>query len=169
MKGKKHSSEQIIEMLRQAEAELNGGASIGQVCQKLAISEQTFHRWRNQFGGKNAGHPSESYRTSWGEEAKGLTKTKDGRWRISATRERVTEESEVRAVRHFNDVMASRAPVPVQISKQLPAPDFAGWAEKYCKQGDEENSAEMSAGGWTRYIKNVLNHTILQAVYDRLG
>lgn len=54
MKGKKHSSEQIIEMLRQAEAELNGGTSIGQVCQKLAISEQTFHRWRNQFGGMKA-------------------------------------------------------------------------------------------------------------------
>lgn len=54
MKGKKHSSEQIIEMLRQAEAELNGGVSIGQVCQKLTISEQTFHRWRNQFGGMKA-------------------------------------------------------------------------------------------------------------------
>ncbi len=37
--------------LREAEAELNGGSQIGQVCQKLAISEQTFHRWRNQYGG----------------------------------------------------------------------------------------------------------------------
>jgi transposase-like protein len=54
MKGKKHNSEQIIAMLRQADAELNGGATIGQVCQKLAISEQTFHRWRNQFGGMKA-------------------------------------------------------------------------------------------------------------------
>jgi putative transposase len=51
MKGKKHTPEQIIGKLREAEAELNGGATIGQVCQKLAITEVTFHRWRNQYGG----------------------------------------------------------------------------------------------------------------------
>jgi transposase-like protein len=51
MKGKKHTPEQIIGKLREAEADLNGGTSIAQVCQKLAISEQTFHRWRNQYGG----------------------------------------------------------------------------------------------------------------------
>jgi transposase-like protein len=51
MKGKKHKPEQIIAKLREAEAMMNGGSSIGEVCQKLSISEQTFHRWRNQFGG----------------------------------------------------------------------------------------------------------------------
>lgn len=51
MKGKKHTPEQIIAKLGEAEAELNGGSTIGQVCQKLAVSEQTFHRWRNQYGG----------------------------------------------------------------------------------------------------------------------
>jgi putative transposase len=51
MKGKRHTPEQIIARLREAEAELNGGQTIGQVCQKLGISEQTFHRWRNQYGG----------------------------------------------------------------------------------------------------------------------
>ena len=40
--------------LRQAEVELGSGNTIGQVCQKLAISEQTFHRWRNQYGGMKA-------------------------------------------------------------------------------------------------------------------
>jgi putative transposase len=54
MKGRKHTPEQIIARLREAEAELNGGATIGQVCQKLSISEQTFHRWRNQYGGMKA-------------------------------------------------------------------------------------------------------------------
>ena len=33
------------------QAELNSGSQMGQVCKKLAISEQTFHRWRNQYGG----------------------------------------------------------------------------------------------------------------------
>ncbi len=51
MKGKRHSPEQIIVKLREADALLATGATIGQVCQKLAVSEQTFHRWRNQYGG----------------------------------------------------------------------------------------------------------------------
>lgn len=54
MKGKKHTPEQIIAKLREADAELNGGATIGQVCQKLGISEPTFHRWREQYGGMKA-------------------------------------------------------------------------------------------------------------------
>lgn len=54
MKGKKHKPEQIIAKLREAEAMMNAGSTIGEVCQKLSISEQTFHRWRNQFGGMKA-------------------------------------------------------------------------------------------------------------------
>jgi putative transposase len=51
---RKHSPEQIIPKLRAAEVELAGGLTIGQVCQKLAISENTFHRWRAQYGGLKA-------------------------------------------------------------------------------------------------------------------
>jgi putative transposase len=54
MIGKRHGPEQIIVKLRQAEVDLGAGLSVGQVCQKLAISEQTFHRWRNQYGGLKA-------------------------------------------------------------------------------------------------------------------
>jgi transposase-like protein len=54
MKGKRHSPEQIIAKLREADALLATGATIGQICQKLAIAEQTFHRWRNQYGGMKA-------------------------------------------------------------------------------------------------------------------
>ncbi len=43
MKGKRYTSEQIINRLREAEAALNAGQTIGQVCQKLGISEQPFH------------------------------------------------------------------------------------------------------------------------------
>ncbi len=48
---KRRSPEQIIAHLREADGLLSSGQSIGQVCQKLAISEQTYHRWRNQYGG----------------------------------------------------------------------------------------------------------------------
>ena len=51
---KRHTAEEIIPKLRQAETGLSPGLTIGQVCQKLGISEQTFHRWRNQYGGMKA-------------------------------------------------------------------------------------------------------------------
>jgi putative transposase len=54
MKRTRHSPEQIIAKLREADALLAGGAAIGQVCQKLEVSEPTFHRWRNQYGGMKA-------------------------------------------------------------------------------------------------------------------
>jgi transposase-like protein len=51
---KRHSAEQIIRKLREADAMQSAGKTIGQVCQALEISEQTFHRWRNQYGGMKA-------------------------------------------------------------------------------------------------------------------
>jgi putative transposase len=54
MKGKKHGPEQIIKKLREADAMMSAGKTIGQVCQALEVSEQTFHRWRNQYGGMKA-------------------------------------------------------------------------------------------------------------------
>ena len=54
MKGKKHKPDQIIKKLREADAMIAAGKTIGQVAQALEISEQTFHRWRNQYGGMKA-------------------------------------------------------------------------------------------------------------------
>jgi transposase-like protein len=54
MKRKRHGPDQIIAKLREADAMFGTGASIGQVCQRLEVSEQTFHRWRNQYGGMKA-------------------------------------------------------------------------------------------------------------------
>jgi putative transposase len=51
---KRHTPGQIIAKLRQADAELAVGRSIGEVCQMLGVSEATFHRWRNQYGGMKA-------------------------------------------------------------------------------------------------------------------
>jgi transposase-like protein len=50
----KHSPDQIIAKLRAAELDLAAGLTVGQVCQKLAISENTLHRWRAQYGGLKA-------------------------------------------------------------------------------------------------------------------
>lgn len=55
MKRKRHSPEQIIKKLREADGMIAADKTMGQVCQALGISEQTLHRWRNQYGGMKAG------------------------------------------------------------------------------------------------------------------
>jgi len=54
MQGKKHNPAQIIKKLREADVMLAAEKTIGQVTQTLEISEQTFHRWRKQYGGMKA-------------------------------------------------------------------------------------------------------------------
>ena len=51
MPRKRYSTEQIVTKLRQAEVELGRGLHVPQVCKKLAISEQTYYRWRKEYGG----------------------------------------------------------------------------------------------------------------------
>ena len=50
--GRKHyTAEQIIGMLREAEILQSQGMTIGEVSRKLGISEQTYYRWRKEYGG----------------------------------------------------------------------------------------------------------------------
>ena len=51
MPRKRYSTEQIVTKLRQAEVELGRGLRTSQVCKKLGISEQTYSRWRKEYGG----------------------------------------------------------------------------------------------------------------------
>ena len=54
MKRTRHRPEQIIVKLRDADGMLAAGRTIGEVCQALGISEATFQRWRQQYGGMKA-------------------------------------------------------------------------------------------------------------------
>ena len=47
MKRKRFSVEQITAILKQAE----GGVAVGDVCRQVGISEQTFYRWKKEYGG----------------------------------------------------------------------------------------------------------------------
>jgi transposase-like protein len=49
MKRKRHTTEQMIRKLRDGEAMEASGQTLGQVCQRLEISEPTLHRWRQQY------------------------------------------------------------------------------------------------------------------------
>ena len=51
MPRKRYSTEQIVTKLRQAEVELGRGLRTPQVCKKLGVSEQTYYRWRKEYGG----------------------------------------------------------------------------------------------------------------------
>ncbi len=48
---KSHSPEQIINKLREAEILLNQGANVGEASRKIGITEQTYYRWRKEYGG----------------------------------------------------------------------------------------------------------------------
>jgi putative transposase len=51
MSRKRYTPEQVLGMLRQAEVELAQGKRIGEVCRSLEISEQSYYRWRSEYGG----------------------------------------------------------------------------------------------------------------------
>lgn len=64
-KRKRHSPEQIVKKLRDADAMLAAGKSVGEVLQSLEVSEATLSRWRSQYGGMKS------------EEAKRLKKLEE--------------------------------------------------------------------------------------------
>ncbi len=51
MARKRYTTEQIIGMLREAEVRLARGETIGVVCRGLGVSEQSYYRWRREYGG----------------------------------------------------------------------------------------------------------------------
>ncbi len=51
MKRRRHTPEQVIRKLREADRLLAEGKTAGEVCRQLEVSEATYHRWQRQFGG----------------------------------------------------------------------------------------------------------------------
>ena len=51
MKHKRHSVDQIVSKLRKADVELGKGKKVPEVCKGLEITEQTYYRWRQKYGG----------------------------------------------------------------------------------------------------------------------
>jgi putative transposase len=54
MKRTRHTPEQVIRKLRDADRMLAEQKSIAEIAKELGVSENTYHRWRNQFGGMKA-------------------------------------------------------------------------------------------------------------------
>jgi transposase-like protein len=84
---RRHSPEQIVRKLRDADAMLNAGKDLAAVLQSLEVSEATFHRWRTQYGGMKA------------EEAKRLKELEDENQRL---KELVAEkELDLKMLKHL--------------------------------------------------------------------
>jgi len=70
MKGRKHTPEQIVRKLREGERMIAEGKGLGEVAKALEISDYTYVRWRNQYGGLKA------------DDAKELRRLKDENGRL---------------------------------------------------------------------------------------
>ena len=73
MSRRRYTPEQIISMLREAEVALAQGQSVGQACRTLGVSEQSYYRWRKEYGG---------LRTDQAKRLKDLEK-ENGRLRVA--------------------------------------------------------------------------------------
>jgi putative transposase len=54
MSRRRHTPEQVVRKLREADRLLGEGMELPEVFKQLEVSEQTYYRWRNQFGGMEA-------------------------------------------------------------------------------------------------------------------
>ena len=54
MKGRRHTPEQIVRKLREADRMLGEGSEVPEVAKALEVSEATYHRWRTRYGGMKA-------------------------------------------------------------------------------------------------------------------
>ena len=51
MSRKQFTMEQIIGLLREMDVKISQGKNVGQICREIGISEQTYYRWRKEYGG----------------------------------------------------------------------------------------------------------------------
>ena len=86
---KRHTPEQIVRKLRDADAMLNAGKEMAVVLQTLEVSESTYERWRSQYGGMKA------------EEAKRLKELEDENKRL---KQLVAEkELDIQMLKHITE------------------------------------------------------------------
>jgi putative transposase len=83
MKGRKHTPEQIVRKLREADKLLAEGKSLSEVAKALEVSDYTYLRWRQQYGGMKA------------DDAKELRRLKDENGRLKRVVADLTLEVEL--------------------------------------------------------------------------
>ena len=86
MAGKRFSAEQIIMKLREAEVGLAQGQRVGQVSKQMGVSEQTYYRWRKEYGGLRLDQAkSVSSEITLGEDTANLDRLRPLLWQLAET------------------------------------------------------------------------------------
>ncbi len=62
MPRKRHTPEQVINKLREAEVAISEGGTVAEACRQIGVTEQTFYRWRNEYGGLTSIQEADSSR-----------------------------------------------------------------------------------------------------------
>ena len=84
---KKHTPEQVVRKLATADRMLNEGKDVADVCRELQVSEQTYDRWRNPFGGMNA---DDAKQTTAGDTPRSATRRQLSTLQPAPTNERLS-------------------------------------------------------------------------------
>ena len=140
---KRHTPEQIVKKLRDAEAMLNAGKDLSAVIQSLEVSEATFHRWRAQYGGMKS------------EEARRLKQLEEENKRL---KEIVAEQQlDIRMLKHLTEknwpVFSTLAPLA-----GLPG---SGPASKSCRRPLTFPSEEHARSWTSPAARSVINRSLV--------
>ena len=54
-RNRRHTAEEIVNKLRQCDVELSRGSTIALACKAIGVTEQTYYRWRREYGGMKVG------------------------------------------------------------------------------------------------------------------
>src|ERR1035437_1426861 len=135
MKGRKHTAEQVIRKLREGERLAAEGKNVAEVARELEISEQTYSRWRNQYGGMKA------------DDAKELRRLRDENGRLKRVVADLTLDNQMlKEVDRGNFCARRAAETQSSASARCSASRSGGLA------GSPDSSAPLSVmpGGYSR-------------------
>ena len=183
MPAKRHSAEQIVRKLREAEVELARGATVKDACRKLAITEHTYYRWRREYGGAEGRPGQAAEATREGERpaqedcgGKGAgsfdPEGSCGGKLLSPARRRDAVEhvrrrlgvSERRACRVLKQSRTTQRYVPRQPDdEQVLTERIVNLAREYGRYGYRRVTALLRMEGW------LVNHKRVQRIWRREG
>jgi transposase InsO family protein len=187
MPAKKHKPEEIIGKLREVEIMLGQGGTTAEACRRIAVSEQTYYRWRKEYGGlktdqarrmkdleegSGEGEPSaapcdlgsDARQTDPAGGSKGKLLSPARRRRCIDQIKEVLDVSERRVCRVLGQHRSTQRKVPCGADdEQALTDDVVALAKQYGRYGYRRVTALLHAAGWS------VNHKRVERIWRREG
>ncbi|MEP9404543.1 MULTISPECIES: IS3 family transposase [Sphingomonas] len=183
MPAKKHKPEEIIGKLREVEIVLGQGGTTAEACRRIAVSEQTYYRWRKEYGGlktdqarrmKDLEKENARLRRAISdltldklilqEAAKGKLLSPARRRRCIDQVREVLDVSERRVCRVLGQHRSTQRKVPCGADdEQALTDDVVALAKQYGRYGYRRVTALLHAAGWS------VNHKRVERIWRREG